>query len=137
MYRLSASFKRMLSCSMSKDILFFSLPIFCICNCKSFIVLTFSSSIRALLCSAERRCFVSNLGSIDESVIVITVLCSSDRSAVITLSGITYSGITYSVSTFVILGVTFTSFIIVSVSYTHLRAHETPEHLVCRLLLEK
>ena len=21
--------------------------------------------------------------------------------------------------------------------YTHLRAHETPEHLVCRLLLEK
>src|SRR5674536_385539 len=27
--------------------------------------------------------------------------------------------------------------ILVSVSYTHLRAHETPEHLVCRLLLEK
>src|SRR5678815_72464 len=26
---------------------------------------------------------------------------------------------------------------IFSVSYTHLRAHETPEHLVCRLLLEK
>src|SRR5678816_1237904 len=25
----------------------------------------------------------------------------------------------------------------VAVSYTHLRAHETPEHLVCRLLLEK
>src|SRR5678815_5003884 len=24
----------------------------------------------------------------------------------------------------------------ISVSYTHLRAHETPEHLVCRLLLE-
>src|SRR5678816_3609416 len=24
----------------------------------------------------------------------------------------------------------------VPVSYTHLRAHETPEHLVCRLLLE-
>src|SRR5678815_5815328 len=24
-----------------------------------------------------------------------------------------------------------------SVSYTHLRAHETPEHLVCRLLPEK
>ena len=23
------------------------------------------------------------------------------------------------------------------VSYTHLRAHETPEHLVCRLMLEK
>ena len=23
------------------------------------------------------------------------------------------------------------------VSYTHLRAHETPEHIVCRLLLEK
>src|SRR5678815_3020894 len=23
-----------------------------------------------------------------------------------------------------------------AVSYTHLRAHETPEHLVCRLLLE-
>ena len=23
------------------------------------------------------------------------------------------------------------------VSYTHLRAHETPEHLVCRPLLEK
>ena len=30
-----------------------------------------------------------------------------------------------------------TSGTIVSVSYTHLRAHETPEHLVCRLLLEK
>src|SRR5674536_100741 len=26
--------------------------------------------------------------------------------------------------------------VIVPVSYTHLRAHETPEHLVCRLLLE-
>ena len=26
---------------------------------------------------------------------------------------------------------------IAPVSYTHLRAHETPEHLVCRLLLEK
>src|SRR5674536_382743 len=26
---------------------------------------------------------------------------------------------------------------ITTVSYTHLRAHETPEHLVCRLLLEK
>src|SRR5678816_4334734 len=25
---------------------------------------------------------------------------------------------------------------IAPVSYTHLRAHETPEHLVCRLLLE-
>src|SRR5678815_6080631 len=25
---------------------------------------------------------------------------------------------------------------IIDVSYTHLRAHETPEHLVCRLLLE-
>src|SRR5674536_370556 len=24
-----------------------------------------------------------------------------------------------------------------AVSYTHLRGHETPEHLVCRLLLEK
>src|SRR5665254_14012 len=29
------------------------------------------------------------------------------------------------------------SFNFISVSYTHLRAHETPEHLVCRLLLEK
>src|SRR5678815_5268607 len=29
-------------------------------------------------------------------------------------------------------GMSFTA-----VSYTHLRAHETPEHLVCRLLLEK
>src|SRR5678815_1887060 len=29
----------------------------------------------------------------------------------------------------------FTSY--AAVSYTHLRAHETPEHLVCRLLLEK
>ena len=26
---------------------------------------------------------------------------------------------------------------ILAVSYTHLRAHETPEHLVCRLLLDK
>eukprot|EP00658_Telonema_sp_P-2_P017697 TRINITY_DN16898_c0_g1_i1.p1 TRINITY_DN16898_c0_g1~~TRINITY_DN16898_c0_g1_i1.p1 ORF type:complete len:115 (+),score=30.76 TRINITY_DN16898_c0_g1_i1:66-410(+) len=26
---------------------------------------------------------------------------------------------------------------VMTVSYTHLRAHETPEHLVCRLLLEK
>src|SRR5678816_3992511 len=26
---------------------------------------------------------------------------------------------------------------LMTVSYTHLRAHETPEHLVCRLLLEK
>src|SRR5678816_4802129 len=29
------------------------------------------------------------------------------------------------------------TFISTAVSYTHLRAHETPEHLVCRLLLEK
>eukprot|EP00658_Telonema_sp_P-2_P081543 TRINITY_DN8389_c0_g1_i1.p1 TRINITY_DN8389_c0_g1~~TRINITY_DN8389_c0_g1_i1.p1 ORF type:complete len:777 (-),score=96.59 TRINITY_DN8389_c0_g1_i1:54-2384(-) len=27
--------------------------------------------------------------------------------------------------------------LLMAVSYTHLRAHETPEHLVCRLLLEK
>ena len=27
--------------------------------------------------------------------------------------------------------------IVRAVSYTHLRAHETPEHLVCRLPLEK
>ena len=27
--------------------------------------------------------------------------------------------------------------VLAPVSYTHLRAHETPEHLVCRLLLEK
>ena len=26
---------------------------------------------------------------------------------------------------------------LLAVSYTHLRAHETPEHFVCRLLLEK
>eukprot|EP00658_Telonema_sp_P-2_P042022 TRINITY_DN30116_c0_g1_i1.p1 TRINITY_DN30116_c0_g1~~TRINITY_DN30116_c0_g1_i1.p1 ORF type:complete len:167 (+),score=23.79 TRINITY_DN30116_c0_g1_i1:279-779(+) len=26
---------------------------------------------------------------------------------------------------------------VTAVSYTHLRAHETPEHIVCRLLLEK
>eukprot|EP00658_Telonema_sp_P-2_P010947 TRINITY_DN14163_c0_g2_i16.p1 TRINITY_DN14163_c0_g2~~TRINITY_DN14163_c0_g2_i16.p1 ORF type:complete len:228 (-),score=45.45 TRINITY_DN14163_c0_g2_i16:5-688(-) len=29
------------------------------------------------------------------------------------------------------------AFLAQPVSYTHLRAHETPEHLVCRLLLEK
>src|SRR5678815_5028890 len=27
--------------------------------------------------------------------------------------------------------------ILSAVSYTHLRAHETPEHVVCRLLVEK
>ena len=32
------------------------------------------------------------------------------------------------------IGICFVAFTI-SVSYTHLRAHETPEHLVCRLLL--
>src|SRR5678815_2825537 len=30
-----------------------------------------------------------------------------------------------------------TKYVVTPVSYTHLRAHETPEHLVCRLLLEK
>eukprot|EP00658_Telonema_sp_P-2_P055545 TRINITY_DN44148_c0_g1_i1.p1 TRINITY_DN44148_c0_g1~~TRINITY_DN44148_c0_g1_i1.p1 ORF type:complete len:138 (+),score=12.32 TRINITY_DN44148_c0_g1_i1:338-751(+) len=40
------------------------------------------------------------------------------------------------------LPLVFRSFIfpysaLIPVSYTHLRAHETPEHLVCRLLLEK
>eukprot|EP00658_Telonema_sp_P-2_P013159 TRINITY_DN14989_c0_g1_i3.p1 TRINITY_DN14989_c0_g1~~TRINITY_DN14989_c0_g1_i3.p1 ORF type:complete len:201 (+),score=78.61 TRINITY_DN14989_c0_g1_i3:120-722(+) len=30
-----------------------------------------------------------------------------------------------------------TELAMIPVSYTHLRAHETPEHLVCRLLLEK
>eukprot|EP00658_Telonema_sp_P-2_P045797 TRINITY_DN33809_c0_g1_i1.p1 TRINITY_DN33809_c0_g1~~TRINITY_DN33809_c0_g1_i1.p1 ORF type:complete len:104 (-),score=1.32 TRINITY_DN33809_c0_g1_i1:76-387(-) len=34
-------------------------------------------------------------------------------------------------------GLTTTRVDFVPVSYTHLRAHETPEHLVCRLLLEK
>ena len=34
-------------------------------------------------------------------------------------------------------GTVRTERVIVPVSYTHLRAHETPEHLVCRLLLEK
>src|SRR5678815_2955690 len=32
---------------------------------------------------------------------------------------------------------TYSAVRITPVSYTHLRAHETPEHLVCRLLLEK
>ena len=32
---------------------------------------------------------------------------------------------------------TYAMIAITAVSYTHLRAHETPEHLVCRLLLEK
>ena len=31
----------------------------------------------------------------------------------------------------------FATSLLKAVSYTHLRAHETPEHLVCRLLLEK
>src|SRR5674536_391265 len=35
------------------------------------------------------------------------------------------------------LGTSLLFFGIFAVSYTHLRAHETPEHLVCRLLLEK
>eukprot|EP00658_Telonema_sp_P-2_P056556 TRINITY_DN4500_c0_g1_i2.p1 TRINITY_DN4500_c0_g1~~TRINITY_DN4500_c0_g1_i2.p1 ORF type:complete len:233 (+),score=3.05 TRINITY_DN4500_c0_g1_i2:125-823(+) len=40
------------------------------------------------------------------------------------------------------LGVThitlkYAQVLLAAVSYTHLRAHETPEHLVCRLLLEK
>src|SRR5678815_907736 len=34
----------------------------------------------------------------------------------------------------VCLIIVFISALIVAVSYTHLRAHETPEHLVCRLL---
>src|SRR5678815_1293677 len=34
------------------------------------------------------------------------------------------------------VGVTYTATGGFTVSYTHLRAHETPEHLVCRLLLE-
>ena len=36
-----------------------------------------------------------------------------------------------------IFGQNLTKDVAVPVSYTHLRAHETPEHLVCRLLLEK
>eukprot|EP01017_Pseudomicrothorax_dubius_P007480 TRINITY_DN12328_c0_g1_i1.p1 TRINITY_DN12328_c0_g1~~TRINITY_DN12328_c0_g1_i1.p1 ORF type:complete len:216 (-),score=21.19 TRINITY_DN12328_c0_g1_i1:37-684(-) len=36
-----------------------------------------------------------------------------------------------------IFGVVYWGFGSKTVSYTHLRAHETPEHLVCRLLLEK
>src|SRR5678815_416456 len=31
----------------------------------------------------------------------------------------------------------WSTIVLMAVSYTHLRAHETPEHLVCRLLLEK
>src|SRR5678816_1524325 len=44
------------------------------------------------------------------------------------------------VDQFVYLGGVFTSkggCVREAVSYTHIRAHETPEHLVCRLLLEK
>src|SRR5674536_382922 len=37
---------------------------------------------------------------------------------------------------FAILAIAYL-FSAITVSYTHLRAHETPEHLVCRLLLEK
>ena len=37
----------------------------------------------------------------------------------------------------VFAGVLAAGAIAAPVSYTHLRAHETPEHLVCRLLLEK
>eukprot|EP00658_Telonema_sp_P-2_P067541 TRINITY_DN56460_c0_g1_i2.p1 TRINITY_DN56460_c0_g1~~TRINITY_DN56460_c0_g1_i2.p1 ORF type:complete len:131 (-),score=34.96 TRINITY_DN56460_c0_g1_i2:98-490(-) len=36
-----------------------------------------------------------------------------------------------------IMYVKSTLYLLKAVSYTHLRAHETPEHLVCRLLLEK
>ena len=35
------------------------------------------------------------------------------------------------------IGVIFLLFALGSVSYTHLRAHETDSYLVCRLLLEK
>ena len=35
------------------------------------------------------------------------------------------------------LGTTNSVVAYMAVSYTHLRAHETPEHIVCRLLLEK
>eukprot|EP00658_Telonema_sp_P-2_P077575 TRINITY_DN7044_c0_g1_i3.p1 TRINITY_DN7044_c0_g1~~TRINITY_DN7044_c0_g1_i3.p1 ORF type:complete len:152 (+),score=49.53 TRINITY_DN7044_c0_g1_i3:131-586(+) len=39
---------------------------------------------------------------------------------------------------FEFVGETISTAVAISpVSYTHLRAHETPEHLVCRLLLEK
>src|SRR5678816_4866874 len=34
-------------------------------------------------------------------------------------------------------GFNYFAFLYICLSYTHLRAHETPEHLVCRLLLEK
>eukprot|EP00658_Telonema_sp_P-2_P001173 TRINITY_DN10449_c0_g1_i5.p1 TRINITY_DN10449_c0_g1~~TRINITY_DN10449_c0_g1_i5.p1 ORF type:complete len:103 (+),score=18.04 TRINITY_DN10449_c0_g1_i5:120-428(+) len=37
----------------------------------------------------------------------------------------------------IVMGRVFMAPIVRPVSYTHLRAHETPEHLVCRLLLEK
>src|SRR5678815_505151 len=33
-------------------------------------------------------------------------------------------------------GIVRSIYFTIPVSYTHLRAHETPEHLVCRLLLE-
>src|SRR5678815_5151740 len=38
---------------------------------------------------------------------------------------------------YVVLGAVMDELSMIPVSYTHLRAHETPEHLVCRLLLEK
>src|SRR5674536_371143 len=40
-------------------------------------------------------------------------------------------------SGFFLAGVQLIDGYLIPVSYTHLRAHETPEHLVCRLLLEK
>src|SRR5678815_3778006 len=50
-------------------------------------------------------------------------------------SGKTYTAKTDSEGVYVIANVPPGTY--ESVSYTHLRAHETPEHLVCRLLLEK
>eukprot|EP00658_Telonema_sp_P-2_P010815 TRINITY_DN14105_c0_g1_i1.p1 TRINITY_DN14105_c0_g1~~TRINITY_DN14105_c0_g1_i1.p1 ORF type:complete len:199 (-),score=10.30 TRINITY_DN14105_c0_g1_i1:37-633(-) len=48
-----------------------------------------------------------------------------------TMGSVTITGSTPSVYSTIALDVSK------PVSYTHLRAHETPEHLVCRLLLEK
>eukprot|EP00658_Telonema_sp_P-2_P008660 TRINITY_DN13271_c0_g1_i6.p1 TRINITY_DN13271_c0_g1~~TRINITY_DN13271_c0_g1_i6.p1 ORF type:complete len:345 (+),score=70.33 TRINITY_DN13271_c0_g1_i6:134-1168(+) len=79
------------------------------------------------------------------SLIIISQNCSNDLSVKIreTVEMDRYHSEQMARYSFRLKGVTFYQQVLTlrarnaPVSYTHLRAHETPEHLVCRLLLEK
>eukprot|EP00658_Telonema_sp_P-2_P018978 TRINITY_DN17434_c0_g1_i1.p2 TRINITY_DN17434_c0_g1~~TRINITY_DN17434_c0_g1_i1.p2 ORF type:complete len:124 (+),score=31.75 TRINITY_DN17434_c0_g1_i1:399-770(+) len=73
-------------------------------------------------CSLTNLLYLCTTGLVDsfwtDCACLAAIICSSIAGSIVRVFCVPYSAL-------------------IPVSYTHLRAHETPEHLVCRLLLEK